>query len=118
MGSDANTLLTLAQAGLDLWIGMVKSNGQWSWSSGYPCDDDCSSLKYWISIGNQPDGNGNCASIGWIQQSITNFVDDTSCSKTMNFACDRTSYVDTNQKLNETTTFGPTIEPISSTKLT
>jgi len=84
--ADAQIFLDLAQNGEDIWIGLRKVDGQWSWESGQSCDGDCSTLAYWAD-GN-PNGNGECCWVGWKTNSVDQLLDDVGCRKQIKIACD------------------------------
>jgi len=87
---DANDLLELRQdLGSDhTWVGLkVNSAGEWKWDSGFACDGDCQSIKYWDD--GQPQANTEeCAVIHGSVNEIDN-LHDTQCTNTFpQFACD------------------------------
>ena len=46
-------------------------------------------MSYWVS--GEPNGSGLCAWIGWVQNDLDNFLDDTGCSGSKKIVCDATA---------------------------
>jgi len=87
---DAQIIFDLYKSGTNVWVGLSETDGVWSWASGYPCEnDDCSTLKYWVSgEPNGHDGGEWCAWNGWVHTAINNMLDDYGCHVDLKVACD------------------------------
>jgi len=98
---DANAIVNLKDyyrnelnQNVRVWIGLNDKSlsGQWSWSSGYQCDGDCTG-DWWAS--NNPTGGKGCVYVIW-GASGNNILRDYSCSFTddrMYFACDKQNII-------------------------